>query len=110
MSSVIFNGATISFDAPVDLLIIRGKLVIDTKSYGQPTEKKTKPKAKVETTNTYNGNVTKFLRQANLRVGKKLLVKANNKKTIYGAYKKLGYTASIEDTKNPIEFMVTCLR
>lgn len=106
MPSIIFNGATISFDAPVDLYIVRGKLMIDTKSYGVQPEKKSKPKAKA----AFSGGVMQFLRQANLKVGKKLLVKANNKKTIYNAYKTLGYRASIEDTSNPIEFMVTCRR
>jgi hypothetical protein len=47
------------------------------------------------------------LRESNLKVGKKILVNANNKKTIYGAFKTVGFTASIEDTKKPNEFMVT---
>lgn len=106
MHSVIFNNATISFDSPVDLYIIRGKLVIDTASYGHIKETKVKAK-KTKASRTPTG-LTQFLREAKLRIGKKIVVKSNSKKSIYGAYKNLGYTASIQDTDTPNEYLVTC--
>lgn len=106
MNSIIFNGATIFYDSPLDFHVIRGKLVIDTESYGQ--KKVTKTKEKKVVTKKVFGSLAQFLRESNLKVGKKLTVKANNKKSIYGAYKNLGFTASIEDTNNPNEFLVTC--
>ena len=111
MHSVIFNNATISFDSPVDMYIIQGKLMIDTASYGKPKAVKTTKTTKVTKAKTTKGRapsgLTQFLRESNLKVGKKILVNANNKKTIYGAFKTVGFTASIEDTKKPNEFMVT---
>ena len=107
MPSVIFNGATISFDSPVDLYIIRGKLVIDTDSYGQIKETKVKAK-KTKASHAPTTGLTQFLREAKLRIGKKIVVKSNSKKSIYGAYKNLGYTASIQDTDTPNEYLVTC--
>ena len=105
MNSIIFNGATIFYDSPLDFHVIRGKLMIDTASYGQKKEVKTK--TKVVRTKHYTGSLTQFLRESKLRVGKKLVVKSNNKKTIYGAVKKLGYTANIQNTSDTGEFLVT---
>jgi hypothetical protein len=108
MHSVIFNNATIYFDSPVDMHIIQGKLMIDTASYGKPKAVKTTKVTKAKTTKgRAPSGLTQFLRESNLKVGKKILVNANNKKTIYGAFKTVGFTASIEDTKKPNEFMVT---
>jgi len=105
MHSVIFNNATIYFDSPVDMHIIQGKLMIDTASYSKPKPVK---ETKVKTTKgRAPSGLTQFLRESNLKVGKKILVTANNKKTIYGAFKTVGFTASIQDTKKPNEFMVT---
>jgi peptidyl-tRNA hydrolase len=110
MPSVIFNGATISFDAPVDLYIIRGKLVIDTASYTVDSKPVTKKKVKKSEANRAPTGLTDFIRNSNLRFGKKLLVKANSKKSIYGVYNKFGYRASIQETGKPNEYMVTCTR
>jgi hypothetical protein len=108
MHSVIFNNATIYFDSPVDMHIIQGKLMIDTASYGKPKAVKEPKVTKAKTTKGRAPNgLTQFLRESNLKVGKKILVNANNKKTIYGAFKTVGFTASIQDTKKPNEFMVT---
>jgi hypothetical protein len=111
MHSVIFNNATIYFDSPVDMHIIQGKLMIDTASYGKPKAIKEPKVAKIKATKAMKtrapNGLTQFLRESNLKVGKKILLTANNKKTIYGAFKTVGFTASIQDTKKPNEFMVT---
>lgn len=103
MTAIVFNGTKIYMDTDMELHIIRGDLHIDTKAF------KPVPKARSVSKRTMSGgtSVAGTLRNANLKVGKSMEIKANSYTTITSALKYMGMQGKVTKTGKAGVFMVT---
>ena len=104
MTAIVFNGTKIYMDTDMELHVIRGDLHIDTKSF------KALPKARSVTKRVKTGRKTSVLgtlRDANLKVGKSMQIKANVKNTVGSALTYLGMKGKVSKTGKAGVFMVT---
>lgn len=105
MTAIVFNGTKIYMDTDMELHVIRGDLHIDTKSF------KALPKARSVTkrvTKTRTGtSVAGTIREANLKKGKSMEIKANSYTTITSAMKYMGMQGKVTKTGKAGVFMVT---
>ena len=104
MTAIVFNGTKIYMDTDMELHVIRGDLHIDTKSF------KALPKARSVTKRVKTGRKTSVLgtlRDANLKKGKSMEIKANSYTTITSAMKYMGMQGKVTKTGKAGVFMVT---
>lgn len=107
MTAIVFNGTKIYMDTDMELHIIRGDLHIDTKSFKSLPKARSVAKGVSKRTMSGGTSVAGTLRNANLKVGKSMEIKANSYTTITSALKYMGMQGKVSKTGKEGIFQVT---